>query len=299
MVNYFIIITIILCLSSIVYGIAIYGNGIYGKALYGINSFPQLYSITQPILNEYYNSPMEMNISFEDIDGDTVTVYWYINQTLNQTTLGNTTFNASNSTYRLDVSLFDGYDFSSNTTVLVFYIGGRPTFTYFVVNIKDYGIEWITFNWTNQSVVEIQMSLDNLSNWRNISRYDYPLMEGYQTSLQGETTYYFRSKNDSVTSYHYLSQKTKATRESDLFYIYITLFGVFIILMSLGYYLQDEWFIIFSGMLSMVVAIFLFNNTFENLTNPYLKNGMITIFAGLGMYLSVVPFLNKMEEEVQ
>lgn len=61
--------------------------------------------------------PLDINVTFEnDADSDPITIFYYINDVLNQTSSVNTTLNASDSEYTLKVSLFDGLDFGVNTT---------------------------------------------------------------------------------------------------------------------------------------------------------------------------------------
>ena len=65
--------------------------------------------------------PLHLNITFNsDLDDDVITIRYYINGTLNQTSTTNTTFNASDGIYVLNVSLFDSFDSGSNTTISFF-----------------------------------------------------------------------------------------------------------------------------------------------------------------------------------
>jgi len=87
------------------------------------NTPPPAPTIIQPIANTRYNKiPFGLNISFgTEADGDSITeVKWYINRTLNQTTTGNTTFNASDGRYNLTVSIYDGFNYGSNSTPILF-----------------------------------------------------------------------------------------------------------------------------------------------------------------------------------
>lgn len=64
------------------------------------------------------SQPLNLNVAFTgDADNDLITIYYYINGKLNQTSLTNTTLNASDGSYILNVSLYDGFGFSSNATV--------------------------------------------------------------------------------------------------------------------------------------------------------------------------------------
>ena len=85
------------------------------------NTPPSAPIIILPIANDYNTTTTDypFNITFPaDADGDAVTeIRWYINGALNHTTTGNTTFNATDGYYILDVSLFDNFGYGSNTTV--------------------------------------------------------------------------------------------------------------------------------------------------------------------------------------
>ncbi len=62
--------------------------------------------------------PMDMNVTFPaDADLDSITISYYIDDVLNQTSSTNTTFNASDALYNLKVSLSDGFDSSANASV--------------------------------------------------------------------------------------------------------------------------------------------------------------------------------------
>lgn len=85
-----------------------------------VNLVPSTPTIILPTVNDYNNTQPDypFNIIFEpDADGDALTIYYYINGVLNQTSATNTTFNASDGYYILNVSLYDGIDFSPNATV--------------------------------------------------------------------------------------------------------------------------------------------------------------------------------------
>ncbi len=62
--------------------------------------------------------PLDLTVTFPaDVDGDAITINYFINGTLNQTSSFNVTFNASDGNYFLEVSIDDGTDFSSNVSV--------------------------------------------------------------------------------------------------------------------------------------------------------------------------------------
>ncbi|MBI3027269.1 hypothetical protein HYY70_04080 [Candidatus Woesearchaeota archaeon] len=84
-----------------------------------VNSPPSSPTILFPSNGSKYNKqPLDINITFTvDADDDAITIYYYINGAFNQTSSTNTTLNASDGTYILNVSLSDGTDFSSNITI--------------------------------------------------------------------------------------------------------------------------------------------------------------------------------------
>ena len=84
-----------------------------------VNSPPSTPTILYPtsLLNTS-QQPLSLNVTFTvDVDNDAITIYYYINGRLNQTSATNTTLNASDGNYDLNVSLYDGVQFSTNTTV--------------------------------------------------------------------------------------------------------------------------------------------------------------------------------------
>lgn len=107
------------------------GNRATNSTIININNTaPYSPTILFPILNNLSNfQPLDLNLTWqEDADSDSVTqVKWYINNTLNQTIIigqntGNTTLNASDGKYNISVSIFDGEEYSQNTTLLSFKI---------------------------------------------------------------------------------------------------------------------------------------------------------------------------------
>ena len=88
------------------------------------------------------------------------------------------------------------------------------------------------------------------------------------------------------------------TVEEDInntFYLYVVSTIIFFILLSLGFYLEDNVPIILSGMLSVALAVNLFINGFPNLTNDFLKQGIVIVLAAIGFYFILAPSLQEME----
>ena len=83
------------------------------------SSPPTTPTILLPANNSRNNrQPLSLNATFPaDADNDAISIYYYINGRLNQTSATNTTLNASDGSYILNVSLSDGTNFSSNATV--------------------------------------------------------------------------------------------------------------------------------------------------------------------------------------
>lgn len=83
------------------------------------NTPPTIPTVIFPTANLLTNlQPLDINVTFDqDADGDTLTIHYFINGTINQTSLTNTTLNASDNTYIIEVSVTDGEDFSANASV--------------------------------------------------------------------------------------------------------------------------------------------------------------------------------------
>ncbi len=82
------------------------------------NTPPSAPSIVFPINNlKTRLQPLPLNVTFAaDNNNDPINISYYINGVLNQTSLANATLNASDGEYMLNVSLYDGTDFSANAT---------------------------------------------------------------------------------------------------------------------------------------------------------------------------------------
>ncbi|MBI2652542.1 LamG domain-containing protein, partial [Candidatus Woesearchaeota archaeon] len=79
---------------------------------------PPTISIVFPSQNLYTSvQPLALNITADDADNDVLNISYYINGVLNQTSLTNTTLNASDGYYVLNVSVSDGIASSPNATV--------------------------------------------------------------------------------------------------------------------------------------------------------------------------------------
>lgn len=84
-----------------------------------LNNIPETPTIILPEVNDFNNTQPDypFNVTFlADLDGDNITIFYYVNGLLNQTSSNNVTFNATDGFFILNVSLFDGFDSSSNAT---------------------------------------------------------------------------------------------------------------------------------------------------------------------------------------
>ncbi len=82
------------------------------------NSIPSAPNIIYPVDGQIYSSIDYINYSSIDADNDVITYYGYINNSLNFTTAVNITYwNASSGYYVLNVSAYDGYDYSGNSSI--------------------------------------------------------------------------------------------------------------------------------------------------------------------------------------
>ena len=86
------------------------------------NSPPTTPTIVFPSNNQFFNSkPIALNITFAaDADNDAITINYYIDNKPNGTSSFNVTFNGSDGTYRLNVTLFDGTVYSANASYINF-----------------------------------------------------------------------------------------------------------------------------------------------------------------------------------
>jgi len=93
--------------------------------------------------------------NFIDLDGDTVTLYWYINGTFNKTSTGNTTFSASPGTYAINLSAYDETDWSANSTTVEFTFDNINTLiTEVDPTLANNSITNVSYNFINFTITE-------------------------------------------------------------------------------------------------------------------------------------------------
>lgn len=84
--------------------------------------------------------------------------------------------------------------------------------------------------------------------------------------------------------------------DNDEFWLYVVSGLVLLGLLGLGYYIEDNIFVIMSGMLSMVIALNLYHYGYPDLTSEFLRHSIIIIFAGIGFYFVLAPSIEKIQE---
>ena len=151
-----------------------------------INSVPSAPTIILPTPDDYNNTQPNypFNITYPvDLDGDTITtVIYYINGKKNQTIspVTNTTFNASDGYYILNVSLFDGEGWGANATVnftidttlptlLTFNTTNNTIFGFNVnvtlnITIQDTNPFNLSYTWFNESDSKIYFAFNDQKN---------------------------------------------------------------------------------------------------------------------------------------
>ncbi len=127
------------------------------STLYDVgNTNPTIPTIILPTDNDFNNTQPDypINVTFAaDVDGDPLMIYYFIDGVLNQTSLTNTTFNASDGTYILNVSIVDVHgDSSPNATVNFTIDTTIPTLGFFnLTNNTKFGFNQnLTMNITVQ-----------------------------------------------------------------------------------------------------------------------------------------------------
>ncbi len=81
----------------------------------------------------------------------------------------------------------------------------------------------------------------------------------------------------------------------NIYYLYVIALAFFFVLLGLGYYLEEPVFVIISGFLSCIIAVNLYINGFPGLTNEFLRQMIIIIFVGIGLYLIIAPSIQYFE----
>ncbi len=142
---------------------------------------------------------------------------------------------------------------------------------------------------------EVQYSSDNITCYhRDYTNNNTITLEILDDGIDADTSYYFRVRHiyDNWTSnWTYTSRKTESggidTTEWNYYYLYLIAFIIFLVLLGVGYKKEDNWFIMFAGMLSCMIAFALFRYGFPDFSTLML-NWLAIVFAGVGFYLIIL-----------
>ena len=260
--------------------VGLFSNCTFGAGVFGRNTAPTIldFKPSTTSFNLLLNENQTFNITFIDYDcNQAISIEWFRNNIFNVSNSNLTVKFDDIGVFNITANVSDGSDNSYEIWLVTI---NKESF---VVRISDFGIEWITLNWTGAGNITIEYSPNNLTNWKNITNTDSISRLGYQSNLQADTEYFFRAAN-TTSDYSYIVQKTKAIRESDQFYIYLIVFIIFGIIISLGYWLNDPYLHVLGGMFPIFVALHITNISFANLGNDFLKTSFVAILLGLGLF---------------
>ena len=121
------------------------------------NTIPPTLNITYPANASFLNEqPLWLNITSQaDADSDPLNISYYVNGTLNQTSLTNVTFNASDGIYHINISLFDGNASSANATLNITLDTSAPQISYTTETLANNSIVSQSYIFINVSIVEV------------------------------------------------------------------------------------------------------------------------------------------------
>lgn len=83
--------------------------------------------------------------------------------------------------------------------------------------------------------------------------------------------------------------------EKQQYYLYVIGVFIFFLLVGIGYWKEDDIFIMIAGIIAMVIGINLFVYGFPNLTNAFIKNAIVLAIWGIGAYLILAPAMKFFE----
>ena len=161
------------------------------------------------------------------------------------------------------------------------------------ISIKDYGLEWISMNWTwNPRETErnaiIQYSTDNL-NWKEMDYINQTTKISYIYNLQKDTLYYFKCKGDSgVDGIVYLSQRTLGGEYKMISFLILAI-AITVILLILGIIVENSIFMIISGVLFIIDGLMLITINFSGIESKF-SIGIGLILTVLGVFISIIAF---------
>jgi len=83
--------------------------------------------------------------------------------------------------------------------------------------------------------------------------------------------------------------------ENQELYLYLFAFFVYFILVIIGWWKENGYFLMVAGMLAMIIGLNIFNNGFPNLTNEFLINSMVAVIWGVGAITLFFPIMGFFE----
>lgn len=70
---------------------------------------------------------------------------------------------------------------------------------------------------------------------------------------------------------------------------YVIAIVIILVLLALGYTLKQHLFLIMAGMLFCILALYIYNTGFPDVTNRFLINSIVIVIAGMGFYYLIAP----------
>lgn len=141
-----------------------------------------------------------------------------------------------------------------------------------------------------------QCSTINVSFYSNYSFVSSQLMYNYTPFLCNAT---FTHSSVGTYSFYFTTGDsgtiTVEEEKNNVYYLYLTALIIFFILFGISYYLEDNTFIVLSGFLCLFLAFNLFVNGFPGLTSTFLRDAIIVVLAGIGVYIMIVPTIEYLE----
>ena len=87
------------------------------------------------------------------------------------------------------------------------------------------------------------------------------------------------------------------TSEENFLWLYSFLIGVGIILLLISKRIEEVWFEVLGGFLFIIAGIVMIIFGYPGFTDLFLQRGMGIIITGVGLYYSIFPLINYMEEK--
>ena len=145
----------------------------------------------------------------------------------------------------------------------------------------------------------------NRSGSTKIARTDMNIVNAYlytfnaSTSLSDYGTYPYAincSNNKICQGVCQVEVMQECEGENEEYLLYIVAFVVFVVLVGIGYYYEEGWFIIIAGMLAIITGVVIYTQGFPNLNNDFLKNSIAIIIWGVGAIVMFFPIMQFYED---